>query len=80
MRKMNRIKKFNKAYPNGAIQVVRVITDEPTYEIAKATVIPDVDKPERSFTSYAKEVNDKSGAFEIAQSRAIDLALFLLLQ
>lgn len=67
-------------YPNGAIQVVRVITDEPTYEIAKATIIPDVDKPERSFTSYAKEVNDKADAFEIAQARAIDLALFLLLQ
>ena len=78
--KMNKIKKFNKLYPNGAIQVVRVITDEPTYEIAKATIIPDVDKPERSFTSYAKEVNDKAGSFEVAQMRAIDLALFLLLQ
>lgn len=78
--KMKQIKKFNKLYPNGAIQVVRVITDEPTYEIAKATVIPDVYYPERSFTSYAKEVNDKSDAFEIAQARAIDIALFLLLQ
>lgn len=78
--KMKQIKKFNRLYPNGAIQVVRVITDEPTYEIAKATVIPDVVYPERSFTSYAKEVNDKSDAFEIAQARAIDIALFLLLQ
>jgi len=78
--RMKQIKKFNKLYPNGAIQVVRVITDEPTYEIAKATVTPDVDKPERYFSSYAKEVNDKSDAFEIAQARAIDLALFLLLQ
>lgn len=78
--RMRQIKKFNRLYPNGAIQVVRVITDEPTYEIAKATIIPDVDKPERSFTSYAKEVNDKSDAFEIAQARAIDIALFLLLQ
>lgn len=78
--RMKQIKKFNRLYPNGAIQVVRVITDEPTYEIAKATVIPDVDKPERYFTSYAKEVNDNSDAFEVAQMRAIDLALFLLLQ
>ena len=78
--RMRLVKKFNKLYPNGAIQVVRVITDEPTYEIAKATVIPDIDKPERYFTSYAQEVNDKSGAFEMAQSRAIDIALFLLLQ
>lgn len=78
--RMNKIKKFNRLYPNGAIQVVRVMTDEPTYEIAKATVTPDVDKPERYFASYAKEVNDKADAFEIAQARAIDLALFLLLQ
>lgn len=77
---MDLIRRFNNRYPNWSIVVTRIMTEETGIEMFKATVTPDVNKPERSFTSYAKEVtNGRDNALEVAQGRAVNNALILVL-
>lgn len=77
---MELIKEFNKLYPNGSIVAQRIMTEETGIEMFKATVTPDVSKPERYFSAYAKElINRTDNALEIAQEKAIDNALRLAL-
>ena len=50
---MEMIKKFNEDYPNGSIQVTRIMTEDPEKgEYFKATVRPDVSYEKRFFTWY----------------------------
>lgn len=72
--KMKLIKKFNRLYPNGSIVSQRIMTDEPGVEVFKATVTPDLEKPERYFSAYAKTIWN----LQVAQDKAIKLALKLL--
>lgn len=77
---MELVKEFNSNYPNGSIVSLRIMTDEPGVEIFKATVTPDLEKPERYFSAYAKvrEVAT-ANALEMAQDKAIVEALRLAL-
>ena len=77
---MNLIKKFNRLYPNGSIVVQRIMTEETGIEMFKATVTPDLEKPERYFSAYADMLRDTTAnALEVAQDKAIENALKLLL-
>ena len=52
---MEAIKKFNEDYPNGSIQVQRVMAEVPgQWEISKATIWPNVDNSQRFFTWYGE--------------------------
>ena len=47
----NLIKRFNEDYPNGSIQVTRIMTEDPEAgEYFKATIRPDVAYEKRFFT------------------------------
>ncbi len=80
----DRIIFFNENYPNGCIQTKLIDridgTDYPNIVIFEATVIPDVDKPERFFTGHAEEeigssqIN-KTSALENCETSAIGRAL-----
>lgn len=73
---MELIKEFNRLYPNGNIVSQRIMTEETGVEIFKATVIPDLEKPERYFSAYAKVREDATAnALEMAQDKAIESAL-----
>ena len=77
---MKLIKKFNKLYPNGSVVVQRIMTEETGIEMFKATVTPDLEKPERYFSAYADMLREATGnALEVAQDKAIENALELLL-
>ena len=77
---MELIKEFNRLYPNGNIVSQRIMTEETGVEVFKATVIPDLEKPERYFSAYAKvREEDIANALDIAQDKAIDSALRLVL-
>lgn len=77
---MTLIKKFNKLYPNGSIVSQRIMTEETGVEVFKATVTPDLAKPERYFSAYAKvREEDTANALETAQNKAIEGALRLAL-
>lgn len=71
---MKLIKKFNRLYPNGSIVSQRIMTEEQGVEMFKATVTPDLEKPERYFSAYAKTIWN----LDKAQDKAIKLALKLL--
>lgn len=73
------VKQFNTQYPNWSISVQRIMTEEPGIEIFKATITPDMDKPDRYFSAYSSEKSEIFNSIEIAQSKAIDIALKLLL-
>lgn len=72
---MTLIKEFNKNYPNGCVNVQRIMVEEPGVEVFKATAILDIEHPERIYTSYAKTTWN----LEAAQDRAIKLVLKLVL-
>ena len=77
---MDLIKEFNRLYPNGNIVSQRIMTEETGVEVFKATVIPDLAKPERYFSAYAKvREEDIANALDIAQDKAIENALRLVL-
>ena len=47
----NLINRFNRDYPNGSIQVQRIMTEDPSKgEYFRATVRPNVDNEKRFFT------------------------------
>jgi len=78
----DRVIHFNKEYPNGCIQSKMVDRIE-NIVIFEATVIPDVDKPERFFTGHAEEeigssqIN-KTSALENCETSAIGRALAMM--
>lgn len=76
----DRVTYFNEQYPNGSINT-ELISD-PTSEmiIVKATIIPDVDKPTRTFSDYSQAVIgdgmvNKTAALENASTSAVGRAL-----
>ena len=86
----DRVLAFNEYYPNGCIITERLSQWDMQIwdmEIFKATVIPDVDKPERKFTWYsqAKRAEDKgkmdiniNAAMENAETSAVWRALAMM--
>ena len=78
----DRIIWFNENYPNGCIKTEKIFEDEKTIEF-KATVIPDIEKPDRYFTGHSQEKFDssfinKSSAMENAETSAVGRALALM--
>lgn len=67
----NLINRFNEDYPNGSIQVQRIMTEDPEKgEYFRATVRPNVDNEKRFFTWYGWWENVKE-----AQLEAINFSL-----
>ena len=76
----DRIAYFNDNYPNGSIVTQRIMVDDPSIEIFKATVTPDCDKPNRVFTWYSQArwgegFINKAAALENAESSSVWRAL-----
>ena len=70
----NLINRFNKDYPNGSIQVQRIMMEIPEKgEVSKATIQPDVNNSQRFFTWYGE-----GKTVEEAQLNAIKFALSYL--
>lgn len=70
----DRVLYFNETYPNGCIITERLSNEN--MEIFKATIIPDVDKPERKFTWYSQAkwwewFINKTAAMENAETSAV---------
>jgi hypothetical protein len=78
----DRIIHFNEEYPNGCIRS-KMVDRIDNIVIFEATVIPDVDKPERYFTGHAEEeigssqIN-KTSALENCETSAIGRALAMM--
>ena len=64
----DRVIHFNNEYPNGCIQSKKVDSSDDIV-IFEATVIPDVDKPERFFNGHAEE---KIGSSQINMTSALE--------
>lgn len=76
----DRVIYFNEQYPNGSI-TTELISD-PTADrvIVKATVLPDIDKPERKFSDYSQALwgdgfINKASAIENCSTSAVGRAL-----
>jgi len=68
------INRFNEDYPNGSIQVQRIMMEIPEKgEVSKATIQPDVNNSQRFFTWYGE-----GSTVEEAQLNAIKFALSYL--
>ena len=63
----DRVDEFHKKYPNGSIRTELIEMTERF--IVKATVIPDIDNPERYFTGHAEET---IGSSQINKTSAIE--------
>ena len=77
----DRVLYFNETYPNGCIITERLSNEN--MEIFKATVTPDVDKPERKFTWYSQAkwwewFINKTAAMENAETSAVGRALAMM--
>ena len=77
-----RIKCFNREYPNGKIQTIMMSNNNGAV-IIQATVTPDVAKPERFFTGYAHEKEDssfinKTSYIENCETSAVGRALGMM--
>lgn len=75
----DRVLHFNAEYKNGAIKTEMVKNDDVSV-VFKATVIPDLEKPERTFTGYAESSKTATGIegqspIEVAETSAIGRAL-----
>ena len=79
----DRIIAFNERYGNGSIVTELVSAPGSQTYIIKATVVPDVDKPERKYTGYSQatvglgQVN-KIAALENAETSAVGRALGMM--
>lgn len=79
----DRVLFFNEQYKNGCIHTELVSDLDSMMVIVKATVIPDVDKPERYFTDYSQatwgdgDIN-KTSALENACTSAVGRALGMM--
>ena len=79
----DRVKYFNANYRNGSIVVNLLSEVGMPIIVVKATIIPDVDKPERKFEDYAQEevgkgFINKTSALENASTSAVGRALALM--
>ena len=78
----DRVIHFNKEYPNGCIRS-KLVDRIDNNVIFEATVIPDIDKPERYFTGHAEEeigssqIN-KTSALENCETSAVGRALAMM--
>lgn len=75
----DRVFAFNEAYPNGSIRTEIVSSDEKNITV-KATIMPDVSKPERYFTGYSHETIgssdvNRTSALENCETSAVGRAL-----
>lgn len=76
----DRVNYFTDTYPNGSIQTELLSPHDSDTIVIKATVIPDVDKPERRFIDHAQELVgssfiNKTSAMENASTSAVGRAL-----
>lgn len=79
----DRILFFNEAYSNGAIKTKLISNTQDERVVIKATIVPDVDKPERYFTGYSQALwgdgyINKTSAVENCETSAIGRALAML--
>lgn len=79
----DRVLYFNDTYKNGSIRTELVSDWSSDYIVVKATVIPDVDKPEQYFTGYSQTnvgegMVNKTAALENAETSAIGRALGMM--
>ena len=77
-----RVRYFNEAYPQGKIDT-EILSHESGTVLMKATVIPEIDKPERFFTGYAQEEKGKgmvnaTSYIENCQTSAVGRALAMM--
>ena len=78
----DRVQYFNQEYPNGCIQS-KLIDRIESIVVFKATVIPDVEQPDRYFTGHAEEVFgstqiNKTSALENCETSAVGRALAMM--
>lgn len=78
----DRISYFNETYQNGSIRT-ELVSDAWGKWVVKATVIPDVANPERSFTGYsqadeASSVINKQAGLENSETSAVGRALAMM--
>lgn len=76
----DRVNYFTDEYPNGSIVTELISSYDSDVIVIRATVTPDVDKPERQFVDYAQEVIgstfiNKTSAMENASTSAVGRAL-----
>lgn len=79
----DRILAFNQEYPKGSITTTLVSSPESQTFIIKATVIPDVDTPQRQFTGYSQAtigqgMVNQTAALENAETSAVGRALGMM--
>ena len=79
----DRILAFNQEYPKGSITTALVSAPESQTFIIKATVIPDVDTPQRQFTGYSQAtigqgMVNQTSALENAETSAVGRALGMM--
>ena len=75
----DRVLHFNSEYKNGAIKTEMVKNDDVSV-VFKATIVPNLDAPERTFTGYAESSKTAQGIegqspIEVAETSAIGRAL-----
>ena len=68
-----RVEYFNATYKNGRITTIPTFNDNTVY--FKATIIPDIDKPERKFTGHSFGILGKEKALEKLETVAVGRAL-----
>jgi len=79
----DRVIHFNENYPNGCIKTKKVDSRIENVVIFEATVIPDIDKPDRFFNGHAEEeigssqIN-KTSALENCETSAVGRALAMM--
>ena len=76
---------FNETYPNGSITTELISSPDSNMVVIKASVVPDVERPERRFTGYSQaRWDDKSSmvnasaAMENAETSAVGRALAMM--
>lgn len=76
----DRVMFFNESFPNGSIRTEMLSSIENEMVLFKATVLPDVSKPDRYFTGYSQATWDdgyinKTAAIENCETSAVGRAL-----
>ncbi|NTW31041.1 MAG: hypothetical protein HGB12_00130 [Bacteroidetes bacterium] len=79
----DRVLEFNKLYPQGCIRTELVSKTDDDMVVIKATVIPDINKPERFFTGYSQATwgdgyINKTSAMENCETSAVGRCLGFL--
>lgn len=79
----DRVVAFNQMYPEGYISTDLLSPPEADMVVIKATVTPDVEKPERKFTGYSQAkwgagLVNRTSALENAETSAVGRALAMM--